>query len=65
MRNWEEENIEKKPMLACYVSPACKERIKALARAKRMSISQIARELIEFALPRLEAQGEHDHSTSP
>jgi hypothetical protein len=65
MRNWEQEQIVKKHLLGCYVEPETKARIKALARAKRISISQIARELIEFALPRLEAQGEHDHSTSP
>ena len=65
MRNWEQEHIEKKHMLTCYVSPGYKERIRALARARRISISQLARELIEFALERLETQSDHDLSTSP
>ena len=65
MRNWELEQVIKKNMLACYVSPETKTRIKALARAKRISISQLTREMIEFALPQLEAQHDHDHSTSP
>ena len=63
MRNWEQEHIEKKHMLTCYISPGYKERIRELARAKRMSISQITRELVEFALPRLEAQ--HDLDERP
>jgi len=50
-------------MLTCYISPGYKERIRELARAKRMSISQITRELVEFALPRLEAQ--HDLDERP
>jgi len=65
MRNWEQEHIEKKHMLTCYVSPGYKERIRALARARRISISQLARELIEFALERLETQSDHDLSTRP
>jgi len=65
MRNWEQEHIEKKHMLTCYISPGYKERIKALARARRISISQLARELIEFALERLETQSDHDLSTRP
>ena len=65
MRNWEQEHIEKKHMLTCYVSPGYKERIKALARAKRMSISQLTRELVEFALPRLETQSDHDLNARP
>ena len=65
MRNWEQEHIEKKHMLTCYVSPGYKERIKALARARRISISQLARELIEFALERLETQSDHDLSKRP
>jgi len=52
-------------MLTCYVSPGHKERIKALARARRISISQITRELVEFALPRLEAQAQHDLDKRP
>jgi hypothetical protein len=40
-------------------------RVKALARARRISISQLARELIEFALPRLEAQAQHDLDERP
>jgi len=63
MRNWEQEHIEKKHMLTCYVSPGHKERIKALARERRMSISQLTRELVEFALTRLEAQ--HDLDERP
>jgi len=65
MRNWELEQVIKKNMLACYISPETKTRIKALARARRISISQLARELIEFALERLETQSDHDLSTSP
>jgi len=65
MRNWEQEQIVKKHLLGCYVEPEIKARIKALARAKCMSISQITRELLEFALPRLEAQHDHDLSESP
>ena len=66
MRNWEQEHIEKKHMLTCYVSPGHKERIKALARARRISISQLTRELVEFALPRLEREAQqHDLSPSP
>jgi len=65
MRNWEQEHIEKKHMLTCYVSPGYKERIRALARARRISISQLARELIEFALERLETQSDHDLSERP
>ena len=65
MRNWEQEHIEKKHMLTCYVSPGHKERIKALARARRMSISQLTRELVEFALTRLEAQAQHDLDERP
>jgi len=65
MRNWEQEHIEKKHMLTCYISPGYKERIKALARARRISISQLARELIEFALERLETQSDHDLSERP
>jgi len=63
MRNWEQEHIEKKHMLTYYVSPGHKERIKALARARRISISQLTRELVEFALTRLEAQ--HDFDERP
>ena len=65
MRNWEQEQVIKKHLLGCYVDPEVKARIKALARARRISISQLARELIEFALPRLEVQAQHDLSTSP
>jgi len=65
MRNWEQEQVVKKHLLGCYVDPELKQRIKALARARRISISQLARELIEFALPRLEVQAQHDLSTSP
>jgi len=63
MRNWEQEQVIKKHQLGCYVTPEIKARIRALARAKRMSISQITRELVEFALPRLEAQ--HDLDERP
>ena len=63
MRNWEQEHIEKKHKLTCYVSTGHKERIKALARARRISISQLTRELVEFALTRLEAQ--HDLDERP
>jgi hypothetical protein len=65
MRNWEQEQIIKKHLLGCYVDPEIKARIKALARVRRISISQLARELVELALPQLEAQAQHDHSTSP
>ena len=63
MRNWEQEQVIKKHQLGCYVTPEIKERIRALARAKRISISQLTRELVEFALPRLEAQ--HDLDERP
>jgi hypothetical protein len=63
VRNWEQEQIIKKHQLGCYVTPEIKARIRALARAKRMSISQLTRELVEFALPRLEAQ--HDLDERP
>jgi len=56
MRNWEQEQVVKKHLLGCYVDPETKARIKALARAKRVSISHVARELVEIALPQLEAQ---------
>ena len=66
MRNWEQEQIIKKHLLGCYIDPETKMRIKALARARRISISQLARELIEFALPRLEREAQqHDLSPSP
>ena len=65
MRNWEQEQIVKKHQLGCYVTPEVKARIKALARAKRMSISQLTRELVEFALPRLETQSDHDLNARP
>ena len=65
MRNWEQEQVVKKHLLGCYVEPELKQRIKTLARAKRVSISQLTREAIEFALPRLEAQSDRDISTSP
>ena len=55
MRNWEQEQVIKKHLLGCYVTPEVKARIKALARAKRVSISQLTRELVEFALLQLEA----------
>jgi len=56
MRNWELEQVIKKNMLACYISPETKTRIKALAKAKRISISQLTREMIEFALVQFEAE---------
>ena len=66
MRNWEQEQIIKKHLLGCYIDPETKMRIKALARARRISISQLVRELIEFALPRLEREAQqHDLSPSP
>jgi len=65
MRNWEQEQIIKKHLLGCYVDPEIKARIKALARERRISISQITRELIEFALPQLEVQGQRDLSARP
>jgi hypothetical protein len=65
MRNWEQEQIIKKHLLGCYIDPETKMRIKALARARRISISQLTREMIEFALPRLEVQAQHDLSTRP
>jgi len=65
MRNWEQEQVVKKHLLGCYVDPELKQRIKALARARRISISQLARELIEFALPRLEAQSDYDLNARP
>jgi predicted transcriptional regulator len=65
MRNWEQEQVVKKHLLGCYVEPELKQRIKALARARHISISQLARELIEFALPRLEAQAQHDLDERP
>ena len=66
MRNWEQEQIIKKHLLGCYVEPELKQRVKALARARRISISQLTRELIEFALPRLEREAQqHDLSPSP
>jgi len=65
MRNWEQEQVVKKHLLGCYVDPELKQRIKALARARRISISQLARELVEFALPRLEAQAQHDLDERP
>jgi hypothetical protein len=66
MRNWEQEQIIKKHLLACYIDPETKARIKAIARAKRMSISELARELIELALPKLEQlEARHDHSPRP
>jgi hypothetical protein len=65
MRNWEQEQITKKHQLGCYVEPETKAIIKVLARAKRISISQLTREMIELALSQLEAQAQHDHSTSP
>ena len=55
----------KKHLLGCYVTPEVKERIKALARARRISISQLTRELVEFALQRLEAQAQHDLDERP
>ena len=55
----------KKHQLGCYIDPETKTRIKALARARRISISQLARELIEFALERLETQSDHDLSERP
>ena len=59
MRNWEQEQIIKKHLLACYIDPETKARIKAIARAKRMSIS-------ELALPKLEQlEARHDHSPRP
>ena len=61
MRNWEQEQIIKKHLLGCYVDPDTKQRIKALARARRVTISQLTREMIESALARLE--DEHDPST--
>ena len=63
MRNWEQENIIKKHLLGCYVEPQTKERIKALARARRVTISQLTREMVELALTQLEAQSQHDPST--
>jgi len=54
MRNWEQEQIIKRHLLGCYVEQAIKDRIKALARARRISISALMRELIELALPQLE-----------
>lgn len=65
MRNWEQEQIEKKHMLVCYVSPGCKERVKALARAKAMSISQVTRELVELSLPILESRWNNESGISP
>jgi len=66
MRNWEQEQVVKKHLLGCYIDPETKMRIKALARARRISISQLVRELIEFALPRLEREAQqHDLSPSP
>jgi predicted transcriptional regulator len=65
MRNWEQEQVVKKHLLGCYVDPELKQRIKVLARARRISISQLARELIEFALPRLEAQSDYDLNARP
>ena len=65
MRNWEQEQVIKKHQLGCYVTPEIKARIRALARAKRMSISQLTRELVEFALTRLEAQAQHDLDERP
>jgi hypothetical protein len=65
MRNWEQEQMIKKHQLGCYIDPETKMRVKALARARRISISQLARELIEFALPRLEAQAQHDLDERP
>ena len=61
MRNWEQENIVRKHLLGCYVEPQTKERIKALARARRVTISQLTREMIESALARME--DEHDPNT--
>ena len=64
MRNWEQEHIEKKHMLTCYVSPGHKERIKALARARRVSISRLVREMVELSLLQLEATRDvRDHPT--
>jgi len=57
--------VVKKHLLGCYVEPELKQRIKALARARHISISQLARELIEFALPRLEAQSDYDLNARP
>jgi len=58
--------VVKKHLLGCYIDPETKMRIKALARARRISISQLVRELIEFALPRLEREAQqHDLSPSP
>ena len=65
MRNWEQEQVIKKHLLGCYVDQETKARIKALSRARRISISQLARELIEFALPQLEAQSDRDLSERP
>ena len=65
MRNWEREQIIKKHLLGCYVEPELKQRVKALARARRISISQLTRELVEFALPRLEAQSDYDLNARP
>jgi hypothetical protein len=65
MRNWEQEQIEKKLMLTCYISPECKERVKALARERRMSISQVTRELVELSLPILEARWNNEHGSRP
>ena len=66
MRNWEQEQVVKKHLLGCYIDPETKMRIKALARARLISISQLVRELIEFALPRLEREAQqHDLSPSP
>ena len=65
MRNWEQEQVIKKHQLGCYVTPEIKARIRALARAKHMSISQLTRELVEVALPRLEAQAQHDLDERP
>ena len=63
MRNWEQEQVIKKHQLGCYVSPEIKARIKALAREKHVSISQLTRELVELALPQLE-QREAQHALS-
>ena len=66
MRNWEQEQIIKKHLLGCYVEPELKQRIKALARAKRMSVSQLTREMIESALTQLEQrEAQHDLSNHP
>ena len=65
VRNWEQEQVIKKHQLGCYVTPEIKARIRALSRARRISISQLTRELVEFALPRLEAQAQHDLDERP